>query len=81
MCIKTAIEAADAGCCAHIIREAVPVCHNSLREKILPLFHPGKGHKDGVLDLVDATDVFVCINEIIPSLVFQDWKSEISQSV
>lgn len=31
--VKAGLEAADAGCCDHINREAVPVGHNSLRDE------------------------------------------------
>ena len=99
MGIKTGVEAADIGCCDHIIiREAVPVCRNSLREKGPPQFYPGEGCKDflavtprlrvcchselGILDLVNATDVLVSINENTPSSsVFHGRKSEKFQSV
>ena len=80
MGVKTGVEAADIGCCEHIIRVAVLVCHNSLREEGQPQFHTGDGHVDflavtpclgvccycelGVLDLVNATDVLVNIHEI-----------------
>ena len=43
--IKMGLEAADNGCCDHIIGEAVPICHNSLREKGQPQFHPCEGCK------------------------------------
>ena len=68
MGVKAGLEADDTGCCDHIIREAVPVCPNSLREKGRPQFRLGEGCEDflavtsclsvccncelGVLDLV-----------------------------
>ena len=69
-----------------------------LREKGPPQFYPGEGCKDflavtprlrvcchselGILDLVNATDVFVSINENTPSSsVFHGRTSEMFQSI
>lgn len=38
MVVKAGREAADTGGCDHIIEEAVPVCHNSLRDTGRPQF-------------------------------------------
>lgn len=80
MDVKTGLEAVSTECCFHLPREVVPVCHNSLRRRMIFFFILVKALKIflllpcvsrvcchcgvGVLDLVNAMDVFTSITEI-----------------